>query len=106
MGRRKGELSGAAIDRKFPQQVMVSASLLSGIAGAEKYQQAIDGLSVCSRTHSLCEDDEWQTIVCFAEEADAGLFRERFGGEPFHPSSRGRGHNWHIWREPKKRAHW
>jgi hypothetical protein len=54
----------------------------------------------------LVEDDEWRLVFCFAEKSHADLFRERFGGEPFDPSSRGRGNAWNVWREPKRRRVW
>jgi hypothetical protein len=38
----------------------------------------------------------------FAEAADAEVFRQEFGGEPMHPSEKGKGNNWSQW---KKKAH-
>lgn len=104
MGRRKGELSSSEMDRQYPHQVMVLASSVAGIEGGKKLEAALEGLRVCPRHHSLTKDDQWRTVFCFSEMAHADLFRERFGGEPFDPSSRGRGHKWHVWREPKRKA--
>jgi hypothetical protein len=52
------------------------------------------------------KDGEWRLVFCFAEKSHADLFRERFGGEPFDPSSRSRGSNWAAWRKPKRRRVW
>lgn len=106
MGRRKGELSSGRIDREFPHQVMVLASDCAGMAGEEKQRLALEGLSVCTRHHSVVKDDEWRLIFCFADKAHADTFRERFGGEPFDLTSRGRGSKWAVWREPKRRRTW
>lgn len=57
-----------------------------------------------TRHHSVAKDDRWHAVFCFSEKAHADLFRERFGGEPFDPSSRGCGSSWHVWREPKRKA--
>ena len=104
MGRRKGELSNSTIDREFPHQVMVLASAVAGSEGGQKLEAALQGLSVCDRRHSVFKDDQWHTVFCFSDKTHADLFRERFGGEPFDPFSRGRGHKWHVWREPKRKA--
>jgi hypothetical protein len=104
MGRRKGELSSSTINHEFPHQVMVLAAFCAGKEGGEKVRIALEGLSVCGRHHSVVKNDEWQTVFCFSDKAHADLFRERFGGEPFDPSSRGRGHSWQVWREPKRKA--
>lgn len=104
MGRRKGELSNSTIDREFPHQIMVLAVSCAGNEGGEKLRAALEGLGVCGRHHSVFKDDQWHTVFCFSERAHADRFRERFGGEPFDLSSRGRGHKWHIWREPKRRT--
>ena len=104
MGRRKGELSSSTIDREFPHQVVVLASSVAGNAGGAKLEVALKGLSVCGRHHSIVKADQWHIVFCFSDKAHTDLFRERFGGEPFDPSSRGRGHNWQIWREPKRKA--
>jgi len=105
MGRRKGELSSATIDREFPHQVIVLAIAVAGNEGGARLAAALEGLSVCGRHHSVFKDDESHFVYCFADKAHADLFRDRFGGEPFDPSSRGRGRKWHLWREPKKRIY-
>lgn len=106
MSRRKGELSNSAIDHDFPHQVMVLAADCAGNAGQEKQRVALEGLNVCIRHHTVMKDGEWRLVFCFAEKAHADLFRRRFGGEPFDPSSRSRGSNWAAWREPKRRRVW
>ena len=44
-------------------------------------------------------DGKWFHVYCFSEPADARKFMERFGGEKFDPSERGRGANWAQWRK-------
>ena len=105
MGRRKGELSSGTIDREFPYQVIVLATAVAGNEGGATLERALQGLSVCGRHHSVFKDDQWHTVLCFSDKTHAEVFRERFGGEPFDPASRGRGHKWHLWREPKKRLY-
>lgn len=104
MGRRKGELSNGTINREFPHHVMVLASAVAGNAGGARLDAALQGLSVCGRHHSVFKDDQWHTVFCFSDKTHTGLFRERFGGEVFDPSSRGRGHRWHVWQEPKRKV--
>lgn len=42
----------------------------------------------------------WRSGYCFSDPADARKFVERFGGETFDPSERGRGANWAQWKKP------
>lgn len=97
MGRRKGELSPARIDREFPHQIIVPCSLLSG-GHYHFVRYFCDGLSAAPRGHSVVKDDEWHQIFCFRDRADAELFRQRFGGGWFDPATRGRGKSWHVLR--------
>jgi len=97
--RRKGELSPAAIDRGWPHQVAVPAKISLG----QRYK-IVHGfckeLSLCPRGHSVIgPDNEWWRVFCFAERDDAEKFKERFGGEWFDPTKRGKGQGWMIWRK-------
>jgi hypothetical protein len=99
MPYRKGELSPAEIDRGWPHQVALPATVSQGDGW-----QAIDAfcrdLSRCPRGHSVFHENQWWNVYCFAEAADAEKFRLRFGGEPFNPKHRGRGANWARWKKP------
>jgi hypothetical protein len=46
---------------------------------------------LCSRGHALFHDGQWFHVYCFKEPADAQKFLDRFGGEKFDPTERGRG---------------
>jgi hypothetical protein len=92
MGGRKGELSAAAIDRGWPHQVAVPAIDGRGSHGRFMNAFCLD-LSVCERQHSVCNEDKWWFVYCFANAEHAEKFRIRFGGERFDPKERGRGSN-------------
>ena len=96
--RRKGELSSAAIDREWPHQVVLPARIGQGDGYGEIHEFCRD-LTLCTRGHSLCHDDQWFHVYCFKEADDARKFMERFGGERFHPSERGRGRHWAKWKK-------
>lgn len=99
MTRRKGELSGAGIDRGWPYQVALPAGQVTG-ANFNIVHDFCRNLSLCSRGHSVRRDDIEYVVFCFAEPAHAELFRAKFNGERFDPKDRGRGSNWHQW--PKR----
>jgi hypothetical protein len=96
--RRKGELSSAAIDREWPHQVVLPARLGQRDCYREMHEFCRD-LTLCTRGHSLYHDNQWFQVYCFREEADAHKFLERFGGERFDPSERGRGTHWAKWKK-------
>jgi hypothetical protein len=97
MTRRKGELTASGIDRGWPYQVALPADQVSG----NKYA-LIDWfcreLSLCPRGHTVYRNDITYRVFCFADPAHAALFRERFSGELFNPTDRGRGGEWFLWR--------
>jgi hypothetical protein len=96
MGRRKGELTAAVIDRGWPHQVAVPATECRGSHGRFVEAFCLD-LSVCERHHSVFHEDKWWIVHCFADAERAEKFRMRFGGERFNPKHRGRGSNWARW---------
>jgi hypothetical protein len=96
MGRRKGELTAAAIDRHWPNQVAIPADECRGSHGRFMTAFCLD-LLVCERHHSVFYEDKWWIVYCFADSYDAEKFRIRFGGERFDPRDRGRGSNWARW---------
>jgi len=95
--RRKGELSAAAIDHGWPHQVVLPARLCER-DGYNEIHEFCRYLTLCSRGHALYHDGQWFHVYCFKEPADAQKFLERFGGEKFDPTERGRGANWARWR--------
>jgi hypothetical protein len=97
MTRRKGELSSRMIDREWPHQVALPADQVMGDKHRVTYEFCRD-LSLCPRGHTVCRDNVTYHVFCFADATDADRFRERFGGEQFDPTQRGRGNQWHLWR--------
>jgi hypothetical protein len=86
---RKGELSAAMVDRNWPHQVALPASLsLKG--GYELIREFCKELSLCPRGHSVFHDGQWFSVYCFSDHIDAERFLQRFGGEKFDPAQRGR----------------
>jgi len=95
---RKGELSPTMVDRDWPHQVALPAHL-SLNRGHEMIREFCKDLSLCSRGHSVFHDDQWFNVYCFSDRADAEKFLQRFGGEKFDPTQRGRGSNWPRWKK-------
>ena len=96
--RRKGELSAAAIDRGWPHQVAVPARCCEG-GGYKEIHEFCADLTLCSRGHAVYHDGEWFHVYCFSDPAHAEKFMDRFGGEKFDPTMRGKGSNWARWRK-------
>ena len=97
--RRKGELSPSEIDRKWPHQVVLPARACEG-GGHNEIHEFCKDLSLCSRGHAVHYDNERYHVYCFADPADAERFEQRFGGEKFNPSQKGRGRNSARWNRP------
>jgi len=97
VSRRKGELSPAAIDRGWLYQVALRAEECRGTHYRTLHAFCL-GLSLCPRGHSVRYKDEWWHAFCFAEKAHAEAFCDRFGGEHFDPSERGRCKSWARWK--------
>jgi hypothetical protein len=57
------------------------------------------GLSLSRFGHSVVWQKEWYNVFRFGSEEDARAFMQEFGGEPMHPSERGKGKNWARWRK-------
>jgi hypothetical protein len=95
---RKGELSPDGVDRGWPHQVALPASVSEG-SGYKIVHDFCADLSLCARGHRVYHDDKWFNVYCFAVAADAEKFMARFGGEKFDPRQRGKGRNWMRWRK-------
>jgi hypothetical protein len=48
-------------------------------------------LSLSRHGHSVTRRREYYQVFMFADEEHAEVFRKEFGGEPMHPSERGKG---------------
>lgn len=96
MTQRKGELTPAGVDRGWPHQVILLASLSLGKLGAEQ-AEFCKGLSLCVRRHSISHKDEHYLVHCFSLREDAATFMARYGGEWFDPRERGKGLHWNKW---------
>jgi hypothetical protein len=94
--RRKGELSPADIDRGWPFQIVLPARFCEG-GGYKEIHDFCKNMTLCDRGHAVFHDGEWFHVCCFAVEADADKFQQRFGGERFNPNQRGKGSNWARW---------
>jgi hypothetical protein len=95
--RRKGELSPESIDRGWPHQVVLPARFCEG-GGYKEIHDFCKDLALCSRGHAVY-DGEWFHVYCFEKLEDADKFKQRFGGEKFYPTQRGRGSNWARWKK-------
>jgi hypothetical protein len=66
------------------------------------------GLSLSRFGHSVVWEKEWYQVFRFAQKEHADLFMNEFGGEPMHPSQRGKGKRWATWKKgtykPKPRS--
>ena len=102
-GRRKGELTGAGIDRGYPHQVAVAATLCAG-RNYRTIHAFCETLSLAPRGHTVRRDDVDYLVFCFAEKGHADLFAAHFGGEKFNPKDRGRGANWREWRRKEAQS--
>jgi hypothetical protein len=57
------------------------------------------GLTPSRHGRSVVWQREWYCVFRFAEQEHADLFMQEFGGEPMHPSERGRGKHWSQWKK-------
>ncbi len=94
--RRKSELSPAAIDRNWPHQVVLSARACEG-GGYNEIHEFCKDLTLCTRGHAVCHNNEWFHVYCFSDPADAEKFKR---GEMFDPRQKGKGRYWARWNKP------
>jgi hypothetical protein len=102
MGRRKGELTSAGVDREYPHQVILPASFCAS-GNYEIVTSFCRDLSLAPRGHSVVKNDEWHHVFCFSVREDAEKMMARCGGEWFDLQTRGRGARWHLLRDARKR---
>lgn len=86
MGRRKGELTSAGIDRGWSHQVALPNSVT--VARHREISAATEGLSLAPLPHWFCRNDEYWVVYCFAEAEHAERIAEMFGGELMTPETR------------------
>jgi hypothetical protein len=79
MTRRRGEITRADLQRKWPYHVAISAGKLRGATYGIVHRFA-ETLSA-RRTYLMHRDDHEFVVFCFANPNDAQAFYERFGGE-------------------------
>ena len=94
MSRRKGELTGAQVDREFPFQIALPAEVKAG--------RFAHFHGACERGHSVYYEDRWWIIYCFATREAAETFGRILDGCWFDPRERGRGHDWARWTPKQK----
>jgi hypothetical protein len=99
---RKGELSPAGIDRGWPYQVALPASVSLG-GGYRIVEDFCKNLSLCPRGHAVFHGNQWFNVYCFSDPEHASNFMRRYGGERFNPRQKGNGSNWARWRRPQEK---
>lgn len=96
--RRKGELSAAERDRRWPFQVAIEQ-----LADARaQYDRNIEidrwradaSDEAAPRGYSIVHQDAWWEVWCFASAEMADRFVVRFGGRLFDPKAKPRGPGW------------
>jgi hypothetical protein len=95
---RKGELSPAMLDRRFPHQVALSADTVQTCYFA--IRETGSSLGMAPRHHTVRHGERTYVVYCFADPESAEHFRRLFDGELFDPADRGRGSEWFLWRKP------
>jgi hypothetical protein len=87
-----------AAEGSFPYCVALRADRCTGANYDLHRQFCTDNELRLSRySLSVIWEDEWYSILRFAEAAHAALFMKAFDGEPFDPAERGRGVHWMQW---------
>ena len=98
MGRRKGELTAARINTRWPHQIALKELDAKGqYDRAGPIRELVDRLAASPRGHTVYHEAAVYNVYCFATPEDARTFQELFGGEPFDPRDRGTGHMWGSW---------
>jgi hypothetical protein len=67
--------------------------------GYDEIHEFCKEVFVRNRGNSVHHDGEWYHVYCFSDPADVEKFKQRFGGEKFNPSERGRGRDWAYWKK-------
>jgi hypothetical protein len=80
-----------AAEGRFPFWVVLAEEKCTG-ANFEKHQDfcRTNGLAVSNYSPAVAWKKEWYCVFRFAQQEHADLFMKEFGGEPMHPSERGK----------------
>jgi hypothetical protein len=99
MSHRQTRLERIA-EGSFPYWVCLPEEKCIG-ANFEKHREfcRMHGLSLSNHGHSVVWQKEWYQVFRFAEQRHAERFMHAFGGEPMHPSERGKGKRWATWKK-------
>ena len=89
----------------FPYWVCLIEEKCTG-ANYEKVQEfcRANGLTLSRHGHSVVWKKEWYQVFRFAKAAHAETFMNEFGGEWMHPSERGKGKRWSMWKKGTYKA--
>ena len=100
--RRKGELSGNAVDREWPFQVALPGKFVS--SNHDVLRKRADELMVAPRGHSFVRNGEYWVTYCFSAEENAAAFHSEFGGQRVTPDDRPRWPGKYSPKERRERA--
>jgi hypothetical protein len=99
MSHRQTRVEQAA-EGSFPYWVCLIEEKCTG-ANYDKLRGfcRVRGLALSNHGHSVVWRSEWYQVFRFASQEHADIFMQEFGGEPMHPSERGRGKRWSQWKK-------
>ena len=89
-----------ADEGRFPYWVALLDEKCTG-ANHEKIREfcRVNGLTLSRYGAAVVWDKEWYQVFRFGTLEDADHFMREFGGERMHPSERGKGKRWALWRK-------
>ena len=92
-------------DRNYPYWVVLHEDKCTG-ANFHKLREFCNEykLALSRHGHSVTWQHEHYQVFMFAEEQHAYVFSREFGGEPMHPSERGKGKHWSQWKKGTYKA--
>ena len=99
MNHRQTRIEQAA-EGSFPYWVCLPEEKCIG-TNFDKHREfcRAHGLTLSKHGHAVVWQKEWYQVLRFAKPEHAKRFMQEFGGEPMHPSERGKGKNWAQWKK-------